>query len=70
MPKTTLTKYDFSVESMHGNGAEWGGFCLLHPHPLISYTYPLPYLYSTGIRNYITSLSSIGLSIPDSSPSP
>jgi len=36
-----------------GMAMGWGGdgFCHPCPHPLIPYTYLLPYLYPTGMRN-------------------
>jgi len=59
------------TSSLVGMAIGWGGdgFCLPHPHPLLPYTYLLPYPYPTGMRNWISSPSSMALGIPAPSPS-
>jgi len=57
--------YVLELGMVMGQGGD--GFCF--PHPLLLYTYPLSYPYPTGMRNIISSSSSMGSGIPASPPS-
>jgi len=54
----------------HGNGARWDGFYIPRSHTRFSHTYPLPYRYPTGMRNWTPSPYPTGSGIPAPSPSP
>jgi len=53
----------YGLPLRHGNGRGGDRFYLPRPHTRFSYTYSLPYLYPTGIRNWITSPSPMGSGI-------
>ena len=71
--KLELVYYNYSHYCLeytirHGNGAGGDMFYLPRPYTILPYTYSLPYPYSTGIRNRISSMSPAGSGIPASSP--